>query len=391
MTTKKENYQLIDTAKINIRAGKGGDGKVSFRREKFIPNGGPDGGDGGKAGSVYFLADNNMETLLDFRAKSLFAAQDGEPGGKKKSSGLHGEDLVIKVPVGTLIYEERSTEGRVLVADMNEPGKKFLIAKGGHGGKGNWRFRSSTNQAPIQYTPGAYGEEKLIGLEIKLVADVGLIGFPNAGKSTLLNALTHTNVKVSNYPFTTLNPNLGTLRLKSGKEVIFADIPGLIEGASTGKGLGDDFLRHVERTRMLVHLIDPADMSYTKEEDYVENALKMYDVIRQELRAYKAGLEDKEEIILISKQDLTEVKEKFEDIEKAFAAKGKKVFGISAATGEGLETLLNTVLERLSKLPEKVSFETSEPVKMFNIGNLPNRRLVFNSTILEFEGDKHIG
>lgn len=390
MTTKKENYQLIDTAKINIRAGKGGDGKVSFRREKFIPDGGPDGGDGGKAGSVYFLADHNMETLLDFRSRSLFAAEDGQPGGKKKMSGLNGNDLVIKVPVGTLIYEERP-EGRVLVADMTKEDAKFLIAKGGYGGKGNWRFRSSINQAPIQYTPGALGEEKLVGLEIKLVADVGLIGFPNAGKSTLLNALTHTKVKVSNYPFTTLNPNLGTLRLKTGKEIIFADIPGLIEGASKGKGLGDDFLRHVERTRMLVHLIDPADMSYTKEEDYVANSLKMYDVIRQELMLYKAGLENKEEVILISKMDLTDIKDSFDAIKSAFGAMGKKVIGISAATGEGLDTLLNTVLERLSKLPEKISFDTSEPTKIFNIGNLPNKRLVFKSTILEFEGDKHIG
>ena len=387
---KKENYQLIDTAKINIQAGKGGDGKVSFRREKFIPDGGPDGGDGGKAGSVYFLADHNMETLLDFRSKAIFAAEDGQSGGKKKMSGLNGNDLVIKVPVGTLVYEERP-EGRILVADMTKVDTKFLIAKGGYGGKGNWRFRSSINQAPIQYTPGALGEEKLVGLEIKLVADVGLIGFPNAGKSTLLNALTHTKVKVSNYPFTTLNPNLGTLRTKAGKEIIFADIPGLIEGASTGKGLGDDFLRHVERTGMLVHLIDPTDFTYTKEDDHVKNAMKMYDVIRQELALYKAGLENKEEIILISKMDLTDIKEVFFEIKCAFEARGKKVLGISAATGEKLEELLNAILERLSKLPERISFETSEPTKIFNIGNLPNKRLVFNSTILEFEGDKHIG
>jgi GTPase len=408
----KDNYQLIDTARIKIKAGDGGDGRVSFRREKWIPKGGPDGGDGGRGGDVYFIADNNLETLLDFRARETFAAKNGEPGGKKKMSGAYSDDLYVKVPIGTLVYEERLDDAarfaektdesgksnRILVADLDAPGKTFLIARGGNGGKGNYRFRSSVNQTPTQYTPGTKGEEKIVWLEIKLVADVGLIGFPNAGKSTLLNVLTNSHAKVSNYPFTTLNPNLGTYKSKDGRELVFEDIPGLIEGASQGKGLGDEFLRHVERTRMLVHLIDPSNFSHTQiaitddmdqSAAIVKNALQMYEIIRQELSAYSLDLTQKKEIVAINKLDLTEVKEAFPALQQTFAAKGLAVVGISAATGEGLPELINKVLYILESVPEKQSFEVEQPVKLYTIHNLPNRRLVFRNNVRDWEEEKN--
>jgi GTP-binding protein len=370
---------MIDIAEIKIKAGNGGDGKVSFRREKYISKGGPDGGDGGKGGNIYLMADDNMATLIDFKSKNMIEAQDGEPGGKKKMTGKNGEDLFVKVPVGTLIYEMRDKD-EVLVADMNAKGMEFLIALGGVGGKGNFRFRSSTNQSPMQYTKGTLGDQKKIKLEVKLVADVGIIGLPNAGKSTLLNVLTRANAKVSSYPFTTLSPNLGTVLLKSGKTVVLSDIPGLIEGASEGKGLGDEFLRHVERTRILVHLIDPLE-GVSDVSECQENAFRKYETIRNELKNYGKGLEDKNEIIVINKLDLAEVKTQFNDIKKYFAKKIKNpVIGISGVTGEGVETLLNFIEENLSKIEKKVEFDVVTPVKLYDIGNLPNKRIVFHDT-----------
>ncbi|RJR27967.1 GTPase ObgE [candidate division WWE3 bacterium] len=370
---------MIDIAEIKIKAGNGGDGKVSFRREKYISKGGPDGGDGGKGGNIYLMADDNMATLIDFKSKNMIEAQNGEPGGKKKMTGKNGEDLFVKVPVGTLIYEMRDKD-EVLVADMNAKGMEFLIALGGVGGKGNFRFRSSTNQSPMQYTKGTLGDQKKIKLEVKLVADVGIIGLPNAGKSTLLNVLTRANAKVSSYPFTTLSPNLGTVLLKSGKTVVLSDIPGLIEGASEGKGLGDEFLRHVERTRILVHLIDPLE-GVSDVSECQENAFRKYETIRNELKNYGKGLEDKNEIIVINKLDLAEVKTQFNDIKKYFAKKIKNpVIGISGVTGEGVETLLNFIEENLSKIEKKVEFDVVTPVKLYDIGNLPNKRIVFHDT-----------
>jgi GTP-binding protein len=396
--------QLIDKAKIQVHAGNGGDGGVTFRREKYISKGGPDGGDGGKGGSVFFVADNNIETLMDFKAKAVFAAESGAPGTKKKMSGKDASDYYVKVPVGTLVYEEarRFNEHReksdkepvelprILVADLNTVGKTFLIARGGRGGKGNFRFRSSVNQTPTQYTKGDEGEKKTVWLEVKLVADVGLVGLPNAGKSTLLNVLTNSHAKVSNYPFTTLHPNLGSYKTPDGQEIIFEDIPGLIEGASEGKGLGDEFLRHVERTRILIHLIDPSDFSYTgldaNKDSVAKNAYKMYEILRQELGGYGAGLTEKPEIIVINKIDLPDVSSSIDAIKSEFA--GKRVFFISGATKEGLVEVLNTVQEELSKISKIEVFDVVNPVKIYTINDLPNKRLVYNSKVRDWEEDK---
>ena len=386
---------MIDVAEIKIKAGKGGDGKVSFRREKFIQKGGPDGGDGGNGGSVFFVADNNMSTLADFRSKKILKASDGNPGGPKNMTGKSGEDLFIKVPVGTLIYEiedrktiedfgEKSRENRssienreeTLVGDLTEPGQKTMVAKGGAGGKGNMNFKGSKNRTPMQYTLGVDGEEKKIRLEVKIIADVGLVGAPNAGKSTLLNRLTNTNVKVADYPFTTLSPNIGVCRLDKENSIVIADIPGLIEGASLGKGLGHDFLRHIERTRLLVHLIDPLS---GVSGDLVSNSIDNFKIIRKELESYGHGLKDKEYVVVINKIDVTEIKENFEKIKKEFKKIGIDVMGISAVTGEGLDLMMEKVLEILNKIPRKPLFEVKKVVKRYNIENLPNRRAVFDN------------
>lgn len=366
---------MVDIAKIKVKAGNGGDGKVSFYTARGITKGGPDGGDGGNGGSVYFVADNNLNTLMDFRSKELYEAQSGEGGGKKKMTGASGEDLYIKIPVGTLVYEIEENGRESLIGDMLKPGQKLLITQGGIGGKGNYKFRGSTNQTPMQYVPGTLGEEKEIRLEIKLIADVGLVGAPNAGKSTLLNRLTNANAKVANYPFTTLTPNLGICKLKSGQNIVLADIPGLIEGASHGKGLGDDFLRHVERTRLLVHIIDPLDGNT---DDYVENAVNGYEMIRKELEEYGHDLGEKEGIVVINKMDVTEVKESFQNISNKMRELGVDVLGMSAASGEGIEDLLQEISEKLDRIPKTTSFEVHKVVKKYTIENLPNRRVVFN-------------
>lgn len=386
---------MIDIANIKVKAGNGGDGNVSFRREKFVPRGGPDGGDGGNGGSVYFVASTNMATLRDFRQKDVFKAFDGEKGGKKKMSGSNGVDVEIKVPVGTLVYEYKDG-AEILVADMYKEGTRFMTAKGGRGGKGNFRFRSSTNQTPLQFTPGEKGQEKTLKLEIKLVADIGLIGAPNAGKSTLINTLTNANVKVANYPFTTLEPNLGTLTFSDGASVVLSDIPGLIEGASSGKGLGDEFLRHVERTRVLVHLIDPTNplpgnlgselVNYSPEE-LARNAKDNYRMIRAELESYGKGLQAKPELIVINKTDLAEVSEAFSEINKEFDG---NTIGISAATGEGFDQLFSRVRKMLADNPKITVFEAVKPVKMYNIQNLPNKKMVFGDETVITDNTKKI-
>lgn len=367
---------MVDVVEIKIKAGKGGDGKVSFRREKFIPKGGPDGGDGGDGGSVFFIADNNMSTLIDFRSKPIYEAEEGNPGDGKKMSGKSGKDLYVKVPIGTLVYEiEDSEKGDTLICDLVKPGQEFMVAKGGVGGKGNVNFKGSKNRTPTQYTPGTPGEEKRIKLEIKMIADVGLVGSPNSGKSTLLNRLTNTNVKVADYPFTTLIPNLGIYKIDKDRNIVIADIPGLIEGASQGKGLGDDFLRHIERTRILVHLIDPL---IGGTDDLFKNAIEDYKIIRGEIEKYGHGLGEKYSIVVINKLDVTEIKDSFEEIQEKFKEEGVEVVGISSVSGEGLNVLINKIISVLDVSPKDVSFEVKKVVKKYTIENLPNRRAVFD-------------
>ncbi len=379
---------MIDIAYIKIKGGKGGDGSVSFRHEKYISKGGPDGGDGGKGGDVYFIADDNLGTLKDFKSKEVFKGTDGKPGGKKKMFGSDGEDAVIKVPTGTLVYEVKDSR-EILIGDLSENGMKMIVAKGGMGGRGNHRFKSSINQSPLQYTEGILGEEKKIKLEIRLVADVGLIGMPNAGKSTLINRLTNSNARVAGYPFTTLAPNLGICRLKDGSNIVLSDIPGLIEGASEGKGLGYEFLRHVQRTRVLIHLVDITDMA--DNDNASDIFINRYQALRKELKNYKGGLENKNEIVVLNKIDVTEVKESFINIKNTFKKKypSLNMLGISAVTGEGIDEMLEEVRKVLKNTP-KVIFEAAVPVKLYTIDTLPNKKAVFKERrVVELVRPKH--
>tara|TARA_Y100000590_G_scaffold117857_1_gene134880 strand:- start:916 stop:1899 length:984 start_codon:yes stop_codon:yes gene_type:complete len=287
--------KFLDQAKIYIKAGKGGSGSASFRREKFIEFGGPDGGDGGNGGSVIFVSERNLNTLIDFRYTQHFKAQSGKNGSKKNKTGAKGNDLIIKVPVGTQIYEE---DNNTLIFDFKKNNEKYLVASGGKGGLGNLRFKSSTNRAPKKKTDGKDGEEFWIWLQLKVIADIGIIGLPNAGKSSLLAAITRAKPKIANYPFTTLNPNLG-VSYYDNKEITLADIPGLVEGAHKGVGLGDKFLRHIERCKILLHVIDLTD----------ENIVENYTKVRKELLAYHNDLSKKKEIIFLNKSDLLEKKD----------------------------------------------------------------------------------
>ena len=302
--------KFLDQAKIYIKAGNGGSGSASFRREKFIEYGGPDGGDGGNGGSIVIQSDRNLNTLIDYRYSQHFKAEHGKPGSKKNKTGANGEDLILKVPLGTQIFEE---DNNTLIYDFTKNKEKFLVATGGKGGLGNVRFKSSTNRAPKKKTSGKSGEEFWIWLQLKVIADIGIIGKPNAGKSSLLAALTRAKPKIANYPFTTINPNLG-VTYYSGKEVTLADIPGLVEGAHKGVGLGDKFLRHIERCKVLLHLID------LTEKDLVNT----YKKIKQELSSYDKKLTNKKEIIFFNKSDLfdsNDVKRKLGEFNKKINTK----------------------------------------------------------------------
>ena len=325
--------KFLDQAKIYVKAGDGGSGSASFRREKFIEFGGPDGGDGGDGGSVVLIAAANLNTLIDFRFQQHFKAEKGRNGMGKKKSGRAGNDLFLKVPVGTQIFEE---DNNTLIEDLKKNGQKIIVAQGGKKGLGNVRFKSSTNRAPKKKTDGTKGESFWIWLQLKVIADVGIIGMPNAGKSSLLSVLTKAKPKIANYPFTTLNPNLGVTNY-SDKEVTLADIPGLIEGAHEGTGLGDKFLRHIERCKSLIHLIDITD------EDILENYLK----IRKELSKYSSNLLKKKEIIVFNKIDMINVNEIKKKI-NAFKKKIKKnIYKISVVQNKGLinikKLLINNV------------------------------------------------
>ena len=340
---------FADRAKIYVRSGKGGDGHVSFYREKYVPNGGPDGGDGGKGGDVYFEVDDGLNTLVDFRHVRKYAAGDGENGKKRNCAGKNGEDIVIKVPPGTVIKEAES--GKV-ITDMSGTNRRVLLLKGGRGGSGNQHYATSTMQAPRYAQPGKPAQELELLLELKVIADVGLVGFPNVGKSTFLSKVTNARPKIANYHFTTLNPNLGVVDLEDAKGFVIADIPGLIEGASEGVGLGHEFLRHIERTRLIVHIVDAAS---TEGRDPVEDIY----AINRELEAYNPEIAARPQIIAANKTDMI-----YGDddpvgrIRDEFADKGIPVYPISAISGKGLRELLYAISRRLEELPpEPVVFE----------------------------------
>jgi GTP-binding protein len=321
---------FIDEVLITVHSGDGGKGCVSFRREKFIPRGGPDGGDGGKGGSVFFRATERLATLIDFKYRRLFRARNGEPGKGKNQTGKNGKDIVIEVPAGTLLYDE---ETGAEIADLVKDGQEVLILQGGQGGKGNQHFATSTNRAPRMAQPGIPGEEKRLRLSLKSLADIGLIGLPNAGKSTLLSKLTTARPKIADYPFTTLIPNLGVMTLGEDKKLTVADIPGLIEGASEGKGLGHRFLKHIERTRLLLHVMD---LTYSPAQSLLED----FFVVRKELEEYHVNVAAKDQMVVINKIDLYSSQHRdVREVTKALKNLGLEAYPVSALTGQGLEDL----------------------------------------------------
>ena len=336
---------FADRAKIYIRSGKGGDGHVSFRREKYVPNGGPDGGDGGHGGSVIFEVDEGLNTLTDFRHIRKYSAEDGEQGGKRNCRGKDGKDIIIKVPEGTVIKELESGK---IIADMSGDNRRQVILSGGKGGNGNQHYATSTMQAPKYAQPGQPAKELNLFLELKVIADVGLVGFPNVGKSTLLSRVTNARPKIANYHFTTLNPNLGVVDLDDGKGFVIADIPGLIEGASEGVGLGHEFLRHIERTKVLIHLVDAAS---TEGRDPIADIY----AINRELEAYNADIAHRPQVIAANKIDAIYTEDGEDPVAKIraeFEPKGIKVFPISAVSGQGLSELLYCVSAMLADINE---------------------------------------
>jgi len=355
--------QFIDEAQIQLAAGKGGDGMVAWRREKYVPNGGPAGGDGGKGGNIFVEATPNLSTLVDFRFKKLMAAEAGKDGSVANRSGRGGDDLVIPVPIGTLVYRaEIDANGDAgqerLYADMSTPFERTLIAKGGRGGLGNQHFATSARQSPNFAEKGQPGEKCNVRLELKLLADAGLIGLPNAGKSTLLSVASAARPKIADYPFTTLEPQLGVVRIAEDESFVMVDVPGLIEGASDGAGLGDRFLRHVERTRVLVHLIDG---ERTREELLADKA-----TIENELRAWNPRLPEKPTIAVITKLDLPDARERFEELKNEIPG----LRGISAATGEGVRELLFAAWDIVKSMPPQ-EVATPEPAMIDLVPNEP--------------------
>lgn len=330
--------QFIDQARIAVKAGRGGDGIVAFRREKYVPAGGPSGGDGGRGADVLLVADANLQTLLDFKYKRQFLAVDGRRGGPNRCTGASGNQLVIKVPCGTVVRDARTS---ILLGDLTAAGEELLVAFGGRGGLGNAHYLSNRNRAPEKFTEGREGEEWLLQLELKLLAEVGIIGLPNAGKSTLISVLSAARPKIADYPFTTLVPNLGVVRRPSGDGTVFADIPGLIAGAAQGAGLGHDFLRHIERTRLLIHLIDSS----------AEDVLADLNVVEGELTAYGHGLDQRPRLVVLNKIELLDsasLEEVLEKVSQQVEARGGlPVLAISAAASKNLPQLLAAVWQQL--------------------------------------------
>lgn len=378
---------FADRAKIYIRSGKGGDGHVSFRRELYVPCGGPDGGDGGRGGDIIFVVDEGLNTLSDFRQVQKYAAKDGESGGKRRCHGKDGESLIIKVPEGTVIKEFES--GKV-IADMSGENRREVILKGGRGGKGNMNFATPTMQAPKYAQPGQAFQELWVQLELKVIADVGLVGFPNVGKSTLLSRVSNAKPKIANYHFTTLNPHLGVVDIDGGKGFVMADIPGLIEGASEGVGLGHDFLRHIERTRVLVHVVDAAS---TEGRDPIADI----HAINKELGAYNSELLERPQIIAANKTDAIydDGEDPVAKLKAEFEPKGVKVYPISAVSGKGVKELLYAIYELIQTVNlSPIVFEKEFDLKGLTIKQLPYTVEVDENGVYVVEGpriDKMLG
>ena len=333
---------FIEKARIFVKSGKGGNGAVSFRREKYVPAGGPDGGDGGNGASVIFEVDLGLRTLMDFKYQRKYVAEHGEDGSKKRKAGRNGEDLILKVPPGTIIRDEATG---LVIADLKEEGDRAVVAKGGRGGKGNQHFANAVRQAPAFARSGSDGVEKWVVLELKMIADVGLLGFPNVGKSTFLSVVTKAKPKIANYHFTTLTPNLGVVQTKFGESFVLADIPGLIEGAAEGVGLGHDFLRHVERTKVLIHIVDISGLEG-------RDALDDFDKINGELKLYNEKLATRPQVVVANKMDILEDESIFDEFKNELEGRGYKVFKMSAATRQGVDDVIAYVSELLREAEE---------------------------------------
>ena len=369
---------FTDYVKIHAEAGKGGNGAIAFRREKYVAAGGPDGGDGGKGGDVYFKVDKDANTLIEFRYKKKFKAENGENGEGGHRFGKSGEDLYIPVPIGTVVKDSKTDE---VLADLSQPNQVALILKGGRGGKGNSHFATSTRQAPRFAQDGEPGEAKDLTLELKLLADVGLIGFPNVGKSTFLSVVTSATPKIANYHFTTIEPNLGVVKSKYGDSFVIADIPGIIEGASTGVGLGIQFLRHIERTRLLLHFID---VSGTEGRNPVDDYYK----VNEELKKYSEKLSKRTQIIVANKIDSMQDSKLYDELEKVAKEHNQKIFKISGVTGEGVEELMNYISKTLKTLPKENLIEIKEKEKVYTLKDEDSFTITKEKGAFVVKGDK---
>mgnify|MGYP001202711939 CR=1 FL=1 len=346
---------FIDEAKIQIKAGDGGDGAVSFLREKYVANGGPDGGDGGKGGDIVFVADGNARTLADLRYMKKYVAEDGEKGKKRNCAGKFGADTVIKVPIGTII---RNAETNRVMVDLNKDGQRFIAANGGRGGIGNQHFATSTRQIPTFAKSGLPGESLLVSLELKLLAEAGLIGFPNVGKSTILSMISSARPKIADYHFTTLTPNLGVVKAGRDFEFVVADIPGLIEGAHEGTGLGHEFLRHIERTKLLIHVVD---ISGSEGRDPLDD----FEKINNELKQYSEVLAERPQIVVGNKTDAVSDISAVDDFKRTMKERGYEFFAISAATGEGIDKMISRTAQLVRELPETSIVEITDETKVY--------------------------
>ncbi|HSQ34050.1 MAG TPA: GTPase ObgE, partial [Peptostreptococcaceae bacterium] len=340
---------FIDKARIFVKAGNGGNGAVSFRKEKYVPAGGPDGGDGGQGASIIFEVDLGLRTLMDFKYQRKYSAEPGGDGSKSRRAGKNGDDLILKVPAGTIIRDEATG---LILADLKEEGDRASIVRGGRGGKGNQHFANAVRQAPSFAKSGTEGQERWVTLELKMIADVGLLGFPNVGKSTFLSVVTKAKPKIANYHFTTLTPNLGVVETKFGESFVLADIPGLIEGAAEGVGLGHDFLRHVERTKVLIHIVDITGLEG-------RNALEDFDKINDELKMYNEKLATRPQVVVANKIDILEDESIFEEFKNELEGRGYKVFKMSAATRQGIDDVIAYVTPLLKEI-EDVELVTEE-------------------------------